>query len=156
MKFLVWSLYAIFVTVIVLMGCQNNNPATPPAAGPTELEGIWTGYSDADTNNPDIPKPNLAYSFTNNNIVVSSDSCSKMDLPVCVVELYRGTFSVDTSASPKTLDIHITQSGFAKYQNKTIYAVYTKNANILAISANGPGTSRPLAINDQMSIHLTE
>jgi uncharacterized protein (TIGR03067 family) len=144
------------IGLIVYSGCQKKNPASPVTAGPTELEGVWNGYSDADTADPNIPKSALTYSFTNNNVVVTRDSCSKQDLPSCLIEFFRGTFSVDTNSTPKTLDIHITQSSRAQYRGATIFSIYYKNMNTLTISANGPGSPRPQTLDEAMSVHLTE
>jgi hypothetical protein len=141
------------IAVFFCIGCHNSNPASPPVAGPTELEGVWSGTSDADTI---VPKPTLTYSFANNKIVVTRDTCSPKDLPPCNVESFRGTFVLDTNASPRTIDIHISQSAFAQYQNKTILAVYNKSVNVLTISANGPGTSRPTSLDGGTNINLMQ
>jgi hypothetical protein len=132
---------------------DKNNPVILPA-GPTELEGVWTGYSDADN----APYPHLTYTFVNNTIVVQRDTCSNQNLSPCNLELFRGTFVVDTSASPKTIDIHITRSSVPAWVNKTLYANYYKSMNNVNISANEPGSARPVSTNppsvDQPVIHL--
>jgi hypothetical protein len=143
---------SIIVSVCLFCG-EKKNPVSPPA-GPTELEGVWTGYSDVD--NP--PYPLLTYSFANNTVIVTRDTCGNQGLSPCAVELYRGTFVVDTSVSPKTIDIHLTQSSVAAWANKTLLAVYYKFANNVNLSANEPGTPRPVSqtppIVDPPVIHL--
>jgi hypothetical protein len=134
--------------------CGDKNPVTPPPAGPTELEGVWTGYSDTDS----APLPRLTYTFVNNTVVVKRDTCTNLGLSPCDVELFRGTFVVDTSASPKTIDIHITHSSVPAWVNKTIAAVYYKSMNNVNMSANAPGSSRPVSASpptvDPPVIHL--
>jgi hypothetical protein len=144
------------MAVVVFSGLycgDKSGPDSPPPAGPTELEGVWTGYSDADT----PPYPVLTYSFSKNVIIVSRDTGIRIcDTCKCPVELYRGTFVVDTSASPKTIDIHITQSSVPAWVNENLYAVYFISMNIANLSANEPGTSRPLNLDPPVPvIHLT-
>jgi hypothetical protein len=132
---------------------EKNNPVTVPA-GPTELEGVWTGYSDADN----APYPRLTYTFSNNNLAVTRDTCTNQGFAPCDMELFRGTFVVDTSASPKTIDIHITQSSVSAWVNQTIAAVYYKSMNNVNMSANAPGSARPVSASpptvDPPVIHL--
>jgi hypothetical protein len=132
---------------------EKNNPVTVPA-GPTELEGVWTGYSDADN----APLPRLTYTFVNNTVVVQRDTCTSQGFAPCDVELYRGTFVADTSASPKTIDIHITQSSVPAWVGTTLYAIYFKFANNVNMSANASGSARPVSASpptvDPPIIHL--
>jgi uncharacterized protein (TIGR03067 family) len=147
------------VLMIVASACmfcgEKNNPVSPPTpAGPTELEGVWSGYSDLD--NP--PYPVFTYTFAKNTIVVTRDTCTPQGSSACAIERYRGTFVLDTSASPKKIDIRITQSTVSSWVNKTIAAVYYKAANNVNLSANEPGTPRPTATNppsiDAPLVHL--
>jgi hypothetical protein len=148
------------VVAVIVFSClycgDKNGPDTPPPAGPTELEGVWTGRS-LDIDNP--PYPILTYTFVNNTIVVKRDTCPRIcDTCTCPVELYRGTFVVDTNISPKTIDIHITQSSVSAWVNDTLYAIYFKSMNNVNISANEPGSARPVSTNppsvDQPAIYL--
>jgi hypothetical protein len=141
------------VAVVVFSGLycgDKSGPDTPTPAGPTELEGVWTGYSDADN----LPYPRLTYSFSKNAVIVTRDTCRCDTCISCAVELYRGTFVVDTNVTPKTIDIHITQSSVSAWVNDTLYAVYSKSSNIVTLSANEPGTSRPPNLGST-DIHLT-
>jgi uncharacterized protein (TIGR03067 family) len=107
------------------MSC-NAKQSTAPLAPTTELEGTWSGKNaNLDTA--------WVYRMTRDSIIIMTDS----------VVTCRGIFSVDTSASPKSIDINIGWSSHAQDIGAAFKGIYRLSANILDISANAPGTARP-------------
>jgi len=124
------GLLIIFLTISIgFYSCKNNsNPASPPVPVKTELEGTWVG------NNTDgIDQTVYTYTMALDSIRVDTNS----------IEKFRGTFTLDSAALPKQINIVITKSATASDVGKTIQALYILSVNILKITANGPGSQRP-------------
>jgi uncharacterized protein (TIGR03067 family) len=95
---------------------------------PSELEGTWSG-----TNMDGIDQTQWTYTMALDSIDIQADASEK----------YSGTFTLDTSVSPRHIDIVITKSTLASDVGKTMPALYKLSGNILQITANAPGSPRP-------------
>ena len=112
----------------MFISCKSSNPVNPKVPVKTQLEGTWTG-----TNMNGTDQTLYTYKMAVDSIFVSADSN----------EMYHGTFTLDTVALPAQITILITKSDSASYVGKTIPAIYVLSGNVLEITANNPGSSRP-------------
>ena len=118
----------LMMGISALISCKSSNPVNPQVPVKTQLEGTWTG-----TNMNGTDQTFYTYKMAVDSIFVSADSS----------EMYRGTFTLDTVALPAQITILITKSDSASYVGKTIPAIYVLSGNVLEITANNPGSSRP-------------
>jgi uncharacterized protein (TIGR03067 family)/uncharacterized repeat protein (TIGR02543 family) len=95
---------------------------------PSELEGTWDGMNDNG-----IDQTQWTYTMALDSISIDADAQEK----------YRGTFTLDTTVSPRHIDIAISESSTASSVGKKISALYRLSGNIMKITANDPGSSRP-------------
>jgi hypothetical protein len=105
----------------------NDKQSTAPVSHVTELEGTWSGY------NTNVIDTQWTYRMKNDSMIISADS----------LVIRRGTFTVDTTKDPKTIDMHIGWSSKTQEIGTTYYGSYLVSFNIMYISANAPGTARP-------------
>jgi uncharacterized protein (TIGR03067 family) len=128
--------HALFLGMLVI-SCKSSNPVNAPAPVKTELEGTWEG-----TNMDGIDQTQWTYIMALNSIIIQADALEK----------YRGTFTLDTSASPRHIDIVISKSATASDAGKTIPGLYSLSVNILQITGNGPGSQRPSNMDPPVSV----
>jgi uncharacterized protein (TIGR03067 family) len=131
-----------FFSHVLLLGmlaisCKSSNPASAPAPVKTELEGTWEGM-----NMDGIDQTQWTYIMALNSIIIQADALEK----------YCGTFTLDTLASPRHIDIVISKSATVSDAGKTIPGLYNLSGNILQITANGPGSQRPSKIDPPVSV----
>ena len=134
-------LMTLFGTTI-LISCESEGPVGPsgdPVA--TELEGSWSGM-----NMDGLDYTFWTYSMHLDSIVIDGDGTVQ----------YRGIFTVDTSVNPRLIDINITWAADAAQAGKSIPALYQMSGNILQITANKPGSSRPTLMSDAPVISLID
>ena len=111
---------------LVITACNDSNPSKPPVAGPTELEGTWSG-----TNTDGIDQTAWVFVFSTNTVSIKTINL------IDTTETIGGTFSLDTTASPKSISIHVLRSpGSTQRVGKTILGSYVLSANVLTITAN--------------------
>ena len=125
-KSVFWHCSAVFLGLV--LSCKDSNPVSHTSEVPTQLEGTWSGV-----NRNGIDQMVWTYIMKNDSITIKADSLMR----------YRGTFCVDTAASPATIDIAITQSSITAYAGKKILGLYVLAGKVLNITANDPGTARP-------------
>lgn len=126
-------LIGVLFLCFAIFSCKDNNPAKPPVAGPTELEGAWSGK-----NVDGIDQRLWFYVFRANTIVIDSITFSD------TVEADSGTFTLDTMTFPKSINILVLFSPNSPDAGKTILARYNlSGGNVLHITANAAGTPRP-------------
>lgn len=132
--------------VCLLLVCEKGNPAAPPATDPvaTELEGTWLG-----TNKDGIDQTLWTYTMILDSIFITG---MLLDSETA----YRGTFTLDTTLVPRTITITIGESSDASAIGKTIPALYQVSGNILEITANAPGSSRPASMAEAPVISLID
>jgi uncharacterized protein (TIGR03067 family) len=117
----------------VLLRCDNGSP-TGPGAGPTELEGTWTGRAVWDT-------ATYTITFAQNNFSFKSSA-----LPA-TTDAYSGTFTNNPGANPKQMDSYIAQCSLKpQYVGKTSLCIYKISNDTLTYAGNEPGnTQRPIS-----------
>jgi uncharacterized protein (TIGR03067 family) len=133
------------ITVAVALGmmvisCKSSNPASAPVPVKTELEGTWEGM-----NMDGIDQTQWTYIMALTTIIIQADA----------VEKYHGTFTLDTVPSPRHIDIIVTSGATASDAGKTIPGLYNLSGNILQMTANVPGSQRPMSMDAAPVLKLT-
>lgn len=121
--------------------CKNGSPVETADPIPTELEGSWSGM-----NKDGIDQTYWTYTMTLDSIVIDGNGTVR----------YRGSFILDTTVVPRAITITIGESIDAADTGKTIPAVYRLSGNILEITANAPGSSRPASLSEAPVISLID
>ncbi|MBN1130421.1 MAG: hypothetical protein JXA71_15620 [Chitinispirillaceae bacterium] len=126
-------------TLCLLAVCQKENPVGPTVPVATELEGSWSGM-----NKDGIDQTFWTYTMKLDSIIIDADG----------VVRYRGTFTVDTTAAPRHIDLRIIDAREALPTVTTIPGLYNLSGNILEITANAPGSPRPASMDAAPVISL--
>ena len=127
MKRLILSVLAVFAITAVVVGCGSSNTSS---SGNMELQGTWTGTLSGIT---------MTYTFSGNNWELTETKESTI-----MVQM-SGTFTLDSTANPKTLDLYTTACPIIPTQvGMTWHSIYKLNGTNLAI-ANGEGGTRPIS-----------
>ncbi|MBN1128515.1 MAG: hypothetical protein JXA71_05990 [Chitinispirillaceae bacterium] len=128
-------------TMGLLSVCQKQNPVAPVNPVPTELEGSWSGM------NKDGLDPTFwTYTMKLDSIVIDGDGLMR----------YRGSFTLDTTVSPRWITITVMEAADRAEKGKTIPALYQLSGNILEITANAPGSYRPASMDAAPVISLID
>ena len=140
MKRLILSVLAVFAIAAIVVGCGSSN---------TELQGTWrTTLDDAN-----IGSLSITYTFSGNNwecTWASTTFNAEMS----------GTFTFDSTANPKTLDLLFTYAdemfGFT-IEGGTLYGIYQLSGTNLTLTFGGdPGTARPTSFTDSFVLVLSK
>jgi uncharacterized protein (TIGR03067 family) len=119
-------LVSLLIVLGLLAGCSDGGPGGPGPAI-TELEGTWTGALIGDTATYSMTCSGSAFAF-------------RMGSPTGMTELYGGTFSVDTTVSPREMDAYITRCTVnAAYVGQTSLCIYMISGDTLTYAGNEPG-----------------
>jgi uncharacterized protein (TIGR03067 family) len=125
------------VVLAVALGClpgcgsdggttdHGDGGATDSGAASQELVGTWTGHEVGTTS------PTWTFTFT----------ATTADVTTSGTEAYQGTYTVDTTATPKRATIVITQSAFPAYVGKTSNGIYKIEGTTLTFAGNEPGNA---------------
>ncbi|MBD3238956.1 MAG: hypothetical protein GF331_00115 [Chitinivibrionales bacterium] len=122
-------LVTLCLTLLLAFGCDEEDDSSSPTspANATELEGTWTGYEQGSS-------LQWTWNFTGATLNVTTGS----------TEVYGGTFTVNTTTSPKRLTVTITSSSIPQYEGQTARAAYELSGNSLTVASYEPGnTSYP-------------
>jgi uncharacterized protein (TIGR03067 family) len=110
------------------------------------LEGTWTEtVSDSG-----IGTVTITLTFIGNNweLIETLDSSTMLQM--------SGTFTLDSTANPKTLDLYITACSMAPEQvGATLYEIYQLSGNNLAL-ASGQGGTRPASFTADNTANLVK
>lgn len=110
-----------------------------------ELWVDWAGYDEDNGNGGNggngVEPGDWTFAFTDNDVNIAGPS----------MEGYEGTFTLDTSKSPKEIDIVITDNSIdPSYNGETSVGIYKLNGDKLTISMSEPGeTVRPTTYTDE-------
>lgn len=143
MKRLILSVLAVFVITAVVVGCGSSNTSS---SGNTELEGTWT---ETVPGTDIMPATTITFTFSGNNWELIETATS-------VSFQVSGTFTLDPTANPKTLDLYITASTLASNMvGTTLHSIYQLSGTNLAI-ANGQGGTRPTSFTADNTANLVK
>jgi uncharacterized protein (TIGR03067 family) len=124
--------FSIFI-LLCLIYCKKSTEATSII---TELEGKWHGTEQGIFND-------VLWTFT-----FSGQSINFSSIPT-PGEIHRGTFTLNTSAMPKQLNLAITSSSDSQYEGKVALCIYELENEILRICGSEPGAqTRPAVIGE--------
>jgi uncharacterized protein (TIGR03067 family) len=130
---------AILVAVVMVVGCNESTHGT-------ELEGMWTTvYHQSDGSNII-----LDYSFCGNNWVSTLISTS-------LIDEMSGTFTLDSTANPKTLDLLITSppTTDSDMYGSTWYCIYQLDDAFLTLEfGEAVGAARPTSFTNDSILFL--
>jgi uncharacterized protein (TIGR03067 family) len=127
-------LLPLIILVTLFFGCDKKN--NPSGAGDiTEIEGTWIGR--------------LSEFGTVWKAVVSGSTITLS--AIAGSEYYKGTFTLNTGANPKTIDFLIIECDTSLYVAKTSLGIYKISNDTLTMSMNEPGkTTRPASYTDPL------
>lgn len=122
---------ALFISSAVLFaGCKDDNPAgAGQNAVRTEVEGAWSGVEISGA------AGSWKFNVSGNNASITA---------TYPVMSYSGNISVDTTTSPRRLDLDITVSTITEYIGTKSLGIYKISGDTLYYAAGEPGvTFRP-------------
>ena len=144
MKRLILYILAVFAITIVVVGCGSSNTSS---SGNTELEGTWT---ETVPGTDIMPAMTLTFTFSGNNWASIETTTS------ATVYQMSGTFTLDSTANPKTLDLYITTATlWSNMVGTTLHGIYQLSGTNLAI-ANGQGGTRPTSFTTDNTANLVK
>jgi len=130
---------SVVFPLLLMLGCAKKAPE--PAERVTELEGAWIGSPVSPV---DSPQESWIFIVSKNRAIAA--------LPTGWL---RGTFQLDTVASPKQIDIIIQQCYPQDYVGKTVLAIYKLDGNTLTLAGFEPGvTTRPTSFQKEEGIAI--
>ena len=143
MKRFILSILAVFAIAAAVVGCGSSNTSS----GNTELQGTWKATSPDET-------VTITVTFSGNSWTMTETSTSASQS----VQL-SGTFTLDSAANPKTIDMLYVSSvpatpGIAGTTVKGIYQI-TGN-NLMIATADTASDPRPTELNESNSMPLTK
>jgi len=125
---------SVVLSLLLMSGCATLEPAEKV----TELEGTWIGSP------VDSPEANCLLVFSKNRAIVG--------LPGGWL---RGTFQLNTAASPKQIDMIIEQCYPKDYVGKTDRGIYKLDGNTLTMAGPEPGTAtRPTSFQEEQGVMI--
>jgi uncharacterized protein (TIGR03067 family) len=133
-KRLILSIVAVLALATAVVGCGGSNTSS---SGKTELEGTWViTYPDVNGSN--------TFTFSGNNWVMIQKWGSQGSLQ------RSGTFIIDTTANPKTIDMNVTASTEGSLVvGMTSLGIYKISGNTLTLElAESPDEPRPTEFTD--------
>lgn len=119
--FLFCAAFFCCTALFLFSGCNKSNPAG--VSSPTELEGTWKGYMVGE------PGISLELRMQGNVLIYKYEG----------QEMYRATFTIDTSVLPHHLDGTITSSRINGYVGKTSLGIYWLFHDTLLVAGTEPG-----------------
>ena len=122
MKRLILSVLAVFAIATAVVGCSSSNTTGPTptlTSGNTELEGTWTAATEG-----------MTLTFSGNNWTFTRSSLQ-----------ISGTFTINSAASPKTIDRYVTTSSVPQYVGKTSLGIYLLSGTNLTFVGLEPGNA---------------
>ena len=130
-KRLILSILAVFAIVGAVVGCTSGSTSS----GNTELQGTWKATSPDGT-------VTITFTFSGNHWTMTEASAAQSQS----IQLL-GTFTIDSTANPKTIDLHIAAHPSSELIGKTILNIYQLSGTNLLVIAFGdnPDTARPTA-----------
>lgn len=126
MKRFFLSVLAVFA-IAAVVGCGASNTSSSN----TELEGTWTWTAFGETG---------AFTFSGNQWTLTGTNSSVS------LQIGTGTFTIDSAANPKTIDLYFISAVPADSQivGKTALCIYQLSSNSLTLAIGDPGgTARP-------------
>ena len=122
MKRLILSVVVVLAIATAVVGCGTSNAVKSPSSGNTELQGTWT-----------VAVPAGTFTFSGNSFT----------LTVPGVLQQSGTFTLNSAASPKTIDVHITTSSDPQSVGTTLLGIYQLGGTSLKMEMGDAGGARP-------------
>ena len=126
-------LIAVLTGTVAFWGCGGSNP-TGPVPYTTELQGSWV-YDDTDFR--------VTFTFTDSSWTVLEEYWFKQDTTLT----YTGTFTLNTTVSPKYIDLLCASSPYSGDIGKTSLGIYALNSTATACTlaiADFGDTVRPI------------
>lgn len=111
-------LIAVLTGTVAFWGCGGSN-ATGPSPWATELEGSWR-YTEPDWQ--------LTFTFSDSNWTVVDEEWYKQDTTITL----SGTFTLNTAAAPKHIDLLCSSSPDPDYIGETVLGIYALNSTATA------------------------
>jgi uncharacterized protein (TIGR03067 family) len=144
MKRLVLSVLVVFAIAAAVVGCGSSNTSS----GNTELQGTWKATNPNDST--------MTYTFTFNGnqwtMVLALTSASQSFQE-------SGTFTIDSAANPKTIDMLFVSSVPADSQiaGTTALGIYQLSGTSLMLGLGDPGNAtRPTSFTDDNRVDLVK
>ncbi|MBN1273569.1 MAG: TIGR03067 domain-containing protein [Candidatus Aminicenantes bacterium] len=117
------SSICMFLLTLVFLFVLGTKGHHLTAIEKSEIEGEWKGAQ---------PGQDVTFIFEGDTV--------KMNSPVPNYN-YSGTFTLDTGADPKRIDLDIKESGIPAYKGRTFKGIYKIEGDILTLALNQPGVS---------------
>jgi uncharacterized protein (TIGR03067 family) len=129
-KRLILSILAVFAIATVAVGCGGNTSSS----GNTELQGTWKSTTTDKT-------ATITFTFSGNNF--TSTLISTVASVPSMQE--SGTFTLDPTANPKTIDLYLATSTLpsASDVGKTELGIYQLSGTSLKLYLRSSGDARP-------------
>ena len=160
MKKLVLSILAVLAIVTAVAGCESGHkttviptpeptvapmdtptptpvptqeptPTPTPVSSAMEIEGTWTGQANNGT-------LNITYTFSDSSWTVTDTNIETLQS----IEM-SGTFTIDTSANPKLIDLYIAASSLPDFVGATMFGLYEVSSSSLLLTYNSSNEERP-------------
>jgi len=125
---------------LVLVGGSFLASASAGGKEKSPLEGSWTGKA------PDDKEGTITFTGNKWKLEIKGEG-----------DFAAGTFKVDATKKPKTMDLTITDAGgkAEKYKGKSSLAIYELDGDTLKWCAGQPGKDeRPTMLDDKMNLSI--
>ncbi len=109
MKRLILSVLVVLAIATTVVGCGTSNAVKSPSSGNTELQGAWTETSFGVT---------MTFTFSGDNFTATATGSIQ----------WSGTFTLDSTANPKTIDLYYATCTYPSDSNvgKTALGIYLR------------------------------
>ena len=113
-------------------------PTPTPTSSNTELQGTWVG-TGADKN------VTMTYTFSGHNVTLAFTSISTIPGTTAKSLQESGTFTLDSTANPKTIDLYVVTSTDPSDPavGQTILCIYQVSGTNLTIARDAGSATRP-------------
>ena len=140
MKRLILSILAVFAIVGAVVGCTSGSTSS----GNTELQGTWKATSPDGT-------VTITFTFSGNHWTMTEASAAQSQS----IQLL-GTFTIDSTANPRTIDMLYVSSVPATpgIAGTTALGIYQLSGTSLKLEPGNPDSGRPTAFTENDSIDL--
>jgi uncharacterized protein (TIGR03067 family) len=146
MKRIIPFIFAVLAIVAFVSGCGSGNT---PSSGNTELEGTWTTIVPGAEIMSDMT---ITFTFNGNDWELTE---LETETSTAVIQM-SGTFTLDSKANPKTLNLYITDCPQGTEEvGTTLHSIYQLSGSKLTI-ANEEGGTRPTSFTAYNTIDLVK
>jgi uncharacterized protein (TIGR03067 family) len=133
MKRLFLSILVVVAIATAVVGCKSNDTSS----GNTDLQGTWMATA------PDDNTMTITCAFNGNQWTMTEAIAT-----VGSIQL-SGTFTVDSAANPKTIDMLFTSFPMeTDWVGKTSLGIYEISGNSLNLCMGDPGETRPTSFTE--------